>query len=110
LIGTCAGAQRHNSLLIVTFDENAGGKVKPIFTIIVGANVRSSAFGERLNHYRLLRTIEDAYGLPPLGRQRCAPTLNDLDELARSGKHPSSDGFSARSGHARERCELAIAR
>src|SRR4030095_10297470 len=25
-------AERHNSLLIVTFDENAGGSVKPIFT------------------------------------------------------------------------------
>ena len=30
-------APRHNSLLIVTFDENAGGTVKPIPTIIVGA-------------------------------------------------------------------------
>ena len=31
-------APRHNSLLIVTFDENAGGTVKSIPTIIVGAN------------------------------------------------------------------------
>jgi phosphatidylinositol-3-phosphatase len=50
-------ARRHNSLLIVTFDENAGGRVKPIFTIIVGANVRPGVSGKRLNHYRLLRTI-----------------------------------------------------
>jgi len=48
-------APRHNSLLIVTFDENAAGKVKPIFTIIVGAKVRPGVYGERLNHYRLLR-------------------------------------------------------
>jgi phosphatidylinositol-3-phosphatase len=57
-------APRHNSLLIVTFDENAGGRVKPIFTIIVGANVRPDVYGEWLNHYSLLHTIEDAYGLP----------------------------------------------
>ena len=63
-------APRHNSLLIVTFDENAGGKVKPIFTIIVGAKVRPGVYGERLNHYRLLRTIEEAFGLPALGRTK----------------------------------------
>jgi len=33
-------ATRHNSLLIVTFDENAGGTANPIATIIVGKNVR----------------------------------------------------------------------
>jgi hypothetical protein len=71
-------AQRHNSLLIVTFDENAGGKVKPIFTIIVGANVRPGAYGERLNHYRLLRTIEEAYGLPPLGRAKGVRPLSTI--------------------------------
>jgi hypothetical protein len=68
--GTRAGPPRHNSLLIVTFDENAGGRVKPIFTIIVGANVRPGVYRERLNHYRLLRTIEEAYGLPALGRAK----------------------------------------
>jgi Phosphoesterase family len=71
-------AERHNSLLIVTFDENAGGKVKPIFTIIVGANVRPGAYGERLNHYRLLRTIEEAYGLPPLGRAKGVRPLSTI--------------------------------
>jgi hypothetical protein len=68
-------APRHDSLLIVTFDENAGGKVKPIFTIIVGANVRPGAYGERLDHYKLLRTIEEAYGLPPLGRAKAVRPL-----------------------------------
>jgi Phosphoesterase family len=71
-------AQGHNSLLIVTFDENAGGKVKPIFTIIVGANVRAGASGERLNHYRLLRTIEEAYGLPPIGHAKGLRPLSTI--------------------------------
>jgi hypothetical protein len=71
-------APRHNSWLIVTFDENAGGRVKPIFTIIVGAKVRPGVYGERLNHYKLLRTIEEAYGLPPLGRAKAARPLSTI--------------------------------
>jgi hypothetical protein len=61
-------ATHHNSWLIVTFDENAGGTVKPIPTIIVGDHVRRGRSAEQTNHYTLLRTIEDTYGLPSLGR------------------------------------------
>jgi hypothetical protein len=71
-------APRHNSLLVVTFDENAGGTVKSIPTIIVGTNVRPGVYAERLNHYNLLRTIEDAYGLPPLGRAASARPLKTI--------------------------------
>jgi hypothetical protein len=71
-------APRHNSLLIVTFDENAGGTVKSIPTIIVGANVRPGVYGERLNHYDMLRTIEDMYGLPALGRAASASPLKTI--------------------------------
>ncbi len=65
-------AQQHNSLLIVTFDENAGGTAHSIPTIIVGANVRPGVYTERLDHYAMLRTIEDMYGLPRLGRAASA--------------------------------------
>ncbi len=68
-------APRHNSWLIVTFDENAGGRVKPIFTILVGEGIRPGRYGERMNHYTLLRTIEAAYGLPPLGRAKATSPL-----------------------------------
>ena len=90
-------APRHNSLLIVTFDENAGGTVKSIPTIIVGANVRPGIYAERLDHYKLLRTIEDVYGLPALGRAKAvSPTVEDLDALADSTKpspRPLNDLF-----------------
>jgi Phosphoesterase family len=71
-------APRHNSLLIVTFDENAGGTVKSIPTIIVGANVRPGVYSERLDHYGMLRTIEDMYGLPRLGRAASASPLKTI--------------------------------
>jgi hypothetical protein len=71
-------AVRHNSLLIVTFDENAGGTAKSIPTIIVGANVRPGVYAERLDHYTMLRTIEDVYGLPALGRAKTASPLSKI--------------------------------
>jgi acid phosphatase len=65
-------------LLIVTFDENAGGSTHSIPTIIVGANVRPGVYTERLDHYGLLRTIEDAYGLPRLGRAKAASPVSKI--------------------------------
>jgi hypothetical protein len=61
-------APRNNSWLVVTFDENAGGSVHPIFTIIVGDGIQPGRYAKRMNHYTLLRTIEEVYRLPPLGR------------------------------------------
>jgi hypothetical protein len=66
------------TLLIVTFDENAGGKVKPIFTIIVDAEVRPGVYGKQLNHYRLLRTIEEASALLALGRAKGVRPLSTI--------------------------------
>ena len=71
-------AKDHNSLLVVTFDENAGGSVQPIPTIIVGAGIRPGRYAERMNHYTLLRTIQKAYGLPPLGRARAVRPLSRI--------------------------------
>lgn len=59
-------ARTHNSLLVVTFDENSGGDTNPIPTILVGQRVRAGGFDEQMNQFTLLRTIEDAYGLDPL--------------------------------------------
>lgn len=59
-------AQTHNSVLVVTFDESAG-TVNHIPTVIVGQRVRPGVYPDWMNHYTLLRTIEDAYGLAPLG-------------------------------------------
>jgi len=83
-------APRHNSLLIVTFDENAGGTAHSIPTIIVGANVHRGVYPERLNHYKMLRTIEDIYGLPALGRAKAVSPLSTIwrsSPIPRSRRH-----------------------
>jgi acid phosphatase len=71
-------ATGHNSWLIVTFDENAGGTVNPIPTIILGDHVRPGRYAQKINHYGLLRTIEEAYGLPALGHAAVASPLSKI--------------------------------
>jgi len=48
-----------------TTDDEGGGRVD---ALALGPTVRAgSTFAKTTNHYGLLRTIEDAWGLPPLG-------------------------------------------
>jgi acid phosphatase len=60
--------RKHNSLLIVTFDEavNDGGD-NHIATIFLGKQVRNGNNSQNIDHYNVLRTIEDMYGLPYAG-------------------------------------------
>ncbi len=60
-------AKRHDSLLLVTFDEDDYGADNHIATIAYGARVRSGSHATRIDHCRVLRTLEGLYGLAPLG-------------------------------------------
>jgi phosphatidylinositol-3-phosphatase len=60
-------AKTHNSLLVVTFDEDNGTNGNRIPTMLIGPMVRPGNTNQDIDHYNLLRTIEDMYGLPPLG-------------------------------------------
>lgn len=60
-------AKTHNSLLIVTWDEDDGSGNNQIPTIIVGPIVKVGTYSERINHYNVLRTLEDMFGLPSSG-------------------------------------------
>ena len=66
--GYARWALRHDSLLIVTFDEDDGMHHNRIATIVAGQQVRPGRYGRSITHYNVLRTIEQAYGLPYLGR------------------------------------------
>jgi hypothetical protein len=67
LRGYAAWAPTHRSLLIVTVDEDDYSADNRIATVVTGAFVRPGRYSERIDHYRLLRTLTDAYQLPPLG-------------------------------------------
>jgi len=60
-------AMTHNSLLIVTWDEDDGSEDNRIATIFVGAMVQPGQSAQRISHYTLLRMISEMYGLPLLG-------------------------------------------
>ncbi|MER7251202.1 alkaline phosphatase family protein [Kribbella sp. NPDC000426] len=59
-------AKTHNSLLIITFDEDNGGSSNHIFTAFVGAHTQVGTFSNQINHYNVLSTIESSYGLTHL--------------------------------------------
>jgi hypothetical protein len=62
-----AWAATHDSLLVVTFDESDGGNDgNAIATFLVGPMVDAGDTAQRIDHYSLLRTIEEMYGLPPI--------------------------------------------
>jgi len=71
-------AQNNNSLLIVQFDEDDGTSGNHIVTIFVGPMVKPGKYSEKINHYNVLRTIEDMYGLPHLGRTASATPITDV--------------------------------
>jgi phosphatidylinositol-3-phosphatase len=71
-------AMTHNSLLIVTFDEDDGGGSNQIPTIFAGQQVRPGRYSERITHYTVLATIEAAYGLARDGSAAGAAPISDI--------------------------------
>jgi hypothetical protein len=67
----------HNSLFILTFDENNGGGTNQIVTVFIGQMVKIGSYAETINHYTVLRTIEDMYGLAHAGAAGSATPILD---------------------------------
>ena len=57
-------AMRHDSLLILTWDEDDGSQANHITTIFAGQMVRPGRYADPVTHYTVLATIEAAYTLP----------------------------------------------
>jgi phosphatidylinositol-3-phosphatase len=78
LSGYVNWAMTHDSLLIVTFDEDEGTQVNQIPTIFVGQQVRPGKYAEHINDYNVLATIEAAYGLPRDGSAAKVSPITDV--------------------------------
>ena len=48
-------------MLIVTYDEDDFTTTNKIATVFYGANVVQGSYSQTINHYNVLRTIEDAF-------------------------------------------------
>jgi hypothetical protein len=60
-------AATHDALVIFTWDEGYDRR-NSIPTMFVGPMVRPGSYTERIDHYRVLRTLEDLYGLAHTGK------------------------------------------
>jgi phosphatidylinositol-3-phosphatase len=68
-------------LLIITFDEgdDYGGKESNhIFTLFVGENVRHGSYNQKIDHYTVLRTIEEMYGLSYAGSSATSTAIDNV--------------------------------
>ncbi|TQR95495.1 acid phosphatase [Paenibacillus ottowii] len=69
-------APQHNSLLVLTWDEDDMSSKNKIPTVIIGARLKNGPYNEKSNHFSMLRMVEQLYGLDLLGKSRTAPPLN----------------------------------
>jgi phosphatidylinositol-3-phosphatase len=81
--GYAQWARAHNSLLIITWDEDGSilgffGDSNKIPTIFYGAHVRPGTYSEHITHYGILRTIEDMYGLAHAGASAGAAPITNV--------------------------------
>lgn len=60
-------AQDHNSLFILTFDEDDFTKQNYILTLFIGPMVKPGEYPEKINHYNVYNTIQAIYGLSATG-------------------------------------------
>jgi hypothetical protein len=76
---------RKGTLVVITFDESGGNEDNRVFTLLLGDMVKPAnqqdpaALGKRYNHFSVLRTIEDNFGLEPLtGNDREAAPITGI--------------------------------
>ncbi|MGA9173593.1 MAG: alkaline phosphatase family protein [Thermoactinomyces sp.] len=71
-------AKTNNSLLIVTWDEDDNTQNNQIPTIFIGPMVKPGNYSEKINHFNVLRTLEDMYGLSYVGKSSTATPITDI--------------------------------
>ena len=82
LDGYVQWAEQNNSLLILTFDEDDGSEGNRIATVFVGPMVKQGSYARRIDHYSVLRTLTDMFGLPALGRAAEAQPITEVWKCA----------------------------
>ncbi|HEX5338747.1 MAG TPA: alkaline phosphatase family protein [Gallionella sp.] len=71
-------AFKHNSLLILTWDEDNSREYNHVVTILVGPMVKPGLSDQRIDHYNVLRTLLGFYGLPAPGEARDAEAIKGV--------------------------------
>lgn len=78
LDGYLRWARTHDSLLVVTWDEADHSRGNQIATVVAGARVTPGEYPTTIDHYDVLRTIEDMYGLRHAGLAADATPITSI--------------------------------
>ena len=73
-----AWAMKHDTLVILTWDEDDGGATNQIPMLFLGPMVKPGRYDARTTHYDVLRTIEGLYRLAPLGASATATPITEI--------------------------------
>ena len=68
----------NNSLLVVTWDEDDSASGNHIATIFYGPMVVPCPYGQTVNHYSVLRTLEDMFALPHDAGSATATSITNI--------------------------------
>lgn len=71
-------ALTHDSLVIITWDEDNGTIVNHIPTLMIGEMVKPGQYDTGITHYNVLRTLETFYRLPFTGAASTAPPIENV--------------------------------
>jgi phosphatidylinositol-3-phosphatase len=67
---------QNNGLLILTWDEDDNVSDNHIVTMFLGPMVKPGMYSTRINHYTVLRTLTDMFGLESLGRSKSVTPID----------------------------------
>ena len=71
-------AFKHNSLLVLTWDEDNGREENRVVTLLVGPMVKPGTSAQHIDHYNVLRTLLDFYHLPAMGASKDARPISGV--------------------------------
>jgi acid phosphatase len=71
-------AASHDSLLVLTWDEDDESAGNHILTVVVGQGVRARVWSQRIDHYGVLATLCALYGVPAPGQAATAAPVVGL--------------------------------
>jgi hypothetical protein len=78
LDGYVQWAKSNNSLLVVTWDQSGSSTDNHIPTFFVGPMVQHGLYSQAVNHFDVLRTLEDLYGLSHAGASASATPITSI--------------------------------
>jgi phosphatidylinositol-3-phosphatase len=76
--GYATWAKTHNSLFVVTFDEDDHSASNRIPTLFYGAHVATGSYSEHITHYTVLRTLESLNGLGCVANSCNVSAISDI--------------------------------